>query len=176
MYVYGRGSLLCGTAKILDTGQGRQHMTKARPILYSAYFLLSYLFLYFPAKLHTDTPSDVDACSTVQCEPWEVCGIVGNQGKCYCTKPLDCPPAESTEEMVCGSDKKEYDTYCHMKATACFFRRTITVYTNGTCPEESSGNLSEAEVGFFFFFHFLGSKPNFPQLKGHDLIQNLLYN
>ncbi|XP_072017074.1 sushi, von Willebrand factor type A, EGF and pentraxin domain-containing protein 1-like [Amphiura filiformis] len=82
------------------------------------------------------TPSP-DPCDSLHCELWETCAVVSNEAQCYCVKPSECPAAESQDEMVCGSDNREYETYCHMKATACYFGRSITRKNNGPCPEET---------------------------------------
>ena len=76
-----------------------------------------------------------DPCENVQCESWKKCV----SGSCYCMRPSEanCPEHPTEDEIVCGSDGREYESYCNMKATACFFGRTINMKYSGPCPEES---------------------------------------
>ena len=74
-------------------------------------------------------------CETKVCEDWEHCVVVSSEATCFCTKPVNCPQADAGE-LVCGSDNREYESECHLKATSCFFRREITVRQRGECPDD----------------------------------------
>ncbi|XP_072016597.1 agrin-like [Amphiura filiformis] len=90
-------------------------------------------------------PIQTNPCDSIQCELWETCAVVSNEAQCYCVKPSECPAAESQDDMICGSDNQEYESYCHLLATACFFDRSIFMVNNGACLEEYDFGIQDGD-------------------------------
>ncbi|XP_075565192.1 complement factor I isoform X2 [Pelecanus crispus] len=74
------------------------------------------------------------SCEKVFCHPWQRCV----EGKCLCKLPYQCPKNGSS---VCSTNRKDFQTYCHLKSYEC--QRPGTKFLHkGKCMSEETFSIS----------------------------------
>ena len=78
------------------------------------------------------------ACRLANCERFFARCEITETGlaQCICPEVEDCPVEA---DLVCASDKKTYDTECHMRVQACAVRTPLLVEKKGPCGMCFSG-------------------------------------
>ncbi|XP_015200656.2 complement factor I [Lepisosteus oculatus] len=92
-----------------------------------------------PAKVLQDEYLDRETCGTkgfsrlscqkVFCPPWMRC----LNGECICKLPYQCPKAT---KPACGTDKREYRSFCQVKALGCIKKDVLFSHFGPECKSK----------------------------------------
>ncbi|XP_028661693.2 LOW QUALITY PROTEIN: complement factor I [Erpetoichthys calabaricus] len=96
------------------------------------------------------------SCQKVFCPPWMRC----IKGQCLCKLPYQCP--KDTGSPSCGTDQRNYRSFCQVKSMGCNGRNVNFSHTGNNCTDQFQSwlNLTSDNVTSLVQMQWPGSSKN----------------